>query len=154
MYIMLYIILQIMYNTIMNCICNYMYYICIYMYMYIYVHTHICFQTLFCLIGLCLCYFPSYYAFVCAKSLQSCLTLCPMDYSLPGSSVHGILQARIQEWVVMPSSRGSSHQEIKPELLKSSVQAVGFFTTGATWNAPGLLCFKMKWFKFSTFVHF
>ena len=44
-----------------------------------------------------------------AKSLQSCLTLCdPMDYSLPGSSVHGILQARVLEWVVMPSSRGSS----------------------------------------------
>ena len=44
-----------------------------------------------------------------AKSLQSCLTLCdPMDSSLSGSSVHGILQARILEWVVMPSSRGSS----------------------------------------------
>ena len=43
----------------------------------------------------------------CAKSLQSCLTLCdPMDYSLPGSSVHGILQARILEWVAMPSCRG------------------------------------------------
>ena len=36
-------------------------------------------------------------------------TLCnPMDYSLPGSSVHGILQARILEWVAMCSSRGSS----------------------------------------------
>ena len=44
-----------------------------------------------------------------AKSLQSCLTLCdPMDCSLPGSSVHGILQASILEWVAMPSSRGSS----------------------------------------------
>ena len=42
------------------------------------------------------------------KLLQSCLTLCsPMDCSLPGSSVHGILQARILEWVAMPSSRGS-----------------------------------------------
>ena len=41
------------------------------------------------------------------KLLQSCPTLCnPMDCSLPGSSVHGILQARIQEWVAMPSSRG------------------------------------------------
>ena len=40
---------------------------------------------------------------------QSCPTLCnPMDCSLPGSSVHGILQARIMELVVMPSSRGSS----------------------------------------------
>ena len=40
---------------------------------------------------------------------QSCPTLCnPMDYSLPRSSVHGILQARILEWVAMYSSRGSS----------------------------------------------
>ena len=38
-------------------------------------------------------------------SLQSCLTLCdPMDCSPPGSSVHGILQARILAWVAMPSS--------------------------------------------------
>ena len=43
-----------------------------------------------------------------AKSLQSCLTLCdPMDCSTPGSFVHRILQARILEWVAMPSSRGS-----------------------------------------------
>ena len=42
-----------------------------------------------------------------AKSLQSCPTLCdPMNCSLPSSSVHGILQARILEWVAMPSSRG------------------------------------------------
>ena len=40
---------------------------------------------------------------------QSCLTLCgPMDYSLPGFSVHGISQIRILEWVAMPSSKGSS----------------------------------------------
>ena len=40
---------------------------------------------------------------------QSCLTLCdPLDYSLPGSSVHGILQARILEWVAISFSRGSS----------------------------------------------
>ena len=44
-----------------------------------------------------------------AKSLQSCLTLCdPMDCSLPGSSVHRILQARILEWVAIPFFRGSS----------------------------------------------
>ena len=41
--------------------------------------------------------------------LQSCLTLCnPRDCSPPGSSVHVILQARILEWVPLPSSRGSS----------------------------------------------
>ena len=40
---------------------------------------------------------------------QSCPTLCdPMDCSPPGSSVHGILQARILEWVAIPFSRGSS----------------------------------------------
>ena len=40
---------------------------------------------------------------------QSCLTLCdPMDCSPPGSCVHGILQARILEWVVIPFSRESS----------------------------------------------
>ena len=44
-----------------------------------------------------------------AKWLQSCPTLCnPIDCSPPGSSVHGSLQARILEWVAMPSSRGSS----------------------------------------------
>ena len=38
---------------------------------------------------------------------QLCLTVCdPMDCSLPGSSVHGILQARILEWVAIPFSRG------------------------------------------------
>ena len=46
---------------------------------------------------------------VSAKLLQLCLTLCdPMDCSLLGSSVHGILQARILEWVAMPTSRGPS----------------------------------------------
>ena len=40
---------------------------------------------------------------------DGCTTLCdPMDCSPPGSSVHGILQARILAWVAMPSSRGSS----------------------------------------------
>ena len=44
-----------------------------------------------------------------AKSLQSCLTLCdPINCSLPGSTVHGILYARLLEWVATPSSRGSS----------------------------------------------
>ena len=46
---------------------------------------------------------------VCAKSLQSYLTLCtPTDCSLPGFSVHGILKTRILGWLAMPSFRGSS----------------------------------------------
>ena len=41
---------------------------------------------------------------VCAKLLHMCLTLSdPMDCSPPGSSIHGISQARIPEWVAMPS---------------------------------------------------
>ena len=46
---------------------------------------------------------------VCAKSLQLCLTLCDsMDCCRPGSSVRGISQARILEWVAISFSRGSS----------------------------------------------
>ena len=58
----------------------------------------------------------------CVLVTQLCPALCdPMDCSLPGSSVHGILQARLLEWVAMPSSRGSSppppHQGSNPRLL-------------------------------------
>ena len=54
---------------------------------------------------------PSLQSKVCACMLspQSCLTLLdPMDCSPPGCSVHGILQARILEWVAIHFSRGSS----------------------------------------------
>ena len=45
---------------------------------------------------------------------QSCPTLCnPMD-CLPGSSVHGIFQARVLEWIAISFSRGSSHSGIEP----------------------------------------
>ena len=44
-------------------------------------------------------------ACMCARSLQSCPTPCgPMDDSLQASSVHGILQARVLEWVAVPCS--------------------------------------------------
>ena len=47
--------------------------------------------------------------YVCVEVTQLCPTLCdPTDCSPPGSSVHGILQARILEWVATPFSRGSS----------------------------------------------
>ena len=55
-----------------------------------------------CLLGVCII------SCVCMHA-QSCPTLCnPMDCSPPGSSVHGISQARILEWVAISSSRGSS----------------------------------------------
>ena len=50
---------------------------------------------------------------------QSCPTLWdPMDCSPPGSSVHGILQARILEWVAMPSSRGSSQTRDRTQVSR------------------------------------
>ena len=46
---------------------------------------------------------------VCVLSHFSCVRLCdPMDCSLPCSSVHGVLQVRILEWVAIASSQGSS----------------------------------------------
>ena len=52
---------------------------------------------------------PSYASESESEVAQSCLTLCnPVDYNLPGSSVHGILQARVLEWVAISFSRGSS----------------------------------------------
>ena len=53
--------------------------------------------------------------FTCVMSLQSCPALCnPLDSSPPGPSVHGILQARILEWVAMPSSGDLPNPGIKP----------------------------------------
>ena len=61
---------------------------------------------------------------------QLCLTLCdPMDCSPPGSSVHGIFQARILEWVATHSSRGSSWPR---NWTRVSCIAGGFFTSWAT----------------------
>ena len=55
------------------------------------------------------CFYFLSFSVVHAKSFQLCLTLCnPVDCSPPGSSVHGILQARILEWGAMPDSRGFS----------------------------------------------
>ena len=61
---------------------------------------------------------------------QSCLTLCdPMDGSLPGSSVHGILQARIQECLPFPPSGDLPNPGIEPASPLSPVLAGRFFTT-------------------------
>ena len=55
---------------------------------------------------------------VCAKLLQSCATLCdPMDCSLPGSSVHGIFQATIVEWLPFPTPGIFPTQGSNPRLL-------------------------------------
>ena len=68
--------------------------------------------------------------------VQPCPTLYhPMDCSLPGSSVHGIFQARILEWVTISTSRGSSHPGIEPTSLVSAALACRFFTNYTTWEA-------------------
>ena len=54
-------------------------------------------------------FFPKQRNIIHSEVTQSCLTLCdPIDCSLPGFSIHGILQARILEWVTISFSRGSS----------------------------------------------
>ena len=73
------------------------------------------------------------------SSLQSCLTLCdPMDCSLPGFSVHGILQARILEWVSISSSRRTSQP--RDLHLLSSALAGRFFmaphSSTLAWKIP------------------
>ena len=75
------------------------------------------------------------------KLPQSCLTLCdPMDYSPPGSSVHGILQSRILEWVANPPPGIEPDPRIEPV---SPALVGGFFFffffwqvgSNATWEA-------------------
>ena len=65
------------------------------------------------------------YTKLAAKTLQSCPTLCdPIDGSPPGSSVHGILQARILEWVAISSFRGCFQPRDQIH-----VSCLGFFNT-------------------------
>ena len=54
-----------------------------------------------------------------SKSLQSCPTLCdPMGCSLPGSSVHGIFQATVLEWIAISFSRGSSQSRDRTQVSR------------------------------------
>ena len=71
------------------------------------------------------CKWPWIFTGMCAKSLQLLLTL----HDPPGSSVQGILQARILEWVVMPSSRGSFRPKDRTHISMSPALAGGFYTT-------------------------
>ena len=63
--------------------------------------------------------FPQFQKPVLYLVAQLFPTLCdPTDCSPPGSSVHGILQARILEWVAMPSSRGSSQPRDRTQVSR------------------------------------
>ena len=79
----------------------------------------------------------------CVKVTQLCLTLCnPMDCSLPGASVCGILQARILESVAIPFSRGSSQPRDRSQVSRT---AGGFFTIWATREAQCRAVVRIKW---------
>ena len=77
--------------------------------------------------------------YVCAKSPQSCTTLCdPVGRSLPGSSVCGILQARILEWGPPPGDL--PNPGVEPKCLMSPASAGGFFTTNTMWEECVCVC--------------
>ena len=72
---------------------------------------------------------------------QSCPILCdPVDCSLPGSSVHGILQARILESLPFPIPGDLPHPGIEPMSVTSPALTSGFFPTIATWESPRHTC--------------
>ena len=75
-----------------------------------------------------------------SQSLQLYPTLRnPMDCGPPGSSVHGILQARILEWLAIPSSRSLLNSRIKSvSFVSCPALASRLFTPGATWEAPSI----------------
>ena len=83
---------------------------------------------------ICVCVYVCVYSIcVCVLVTQLCQTLCnPMDCSPPGSSVHGILQARILEWIAIFFSKGSSRPRDRAQV---SCIAGRFFTIWATGEA-------------------
>ena len=61
---------------------------------------------------------------------QSCPTLCdPMDCSLPGFSVHGILQARVLEWVAIAFSRGSAQPRDPTQVSRNASRCLTLWAT-------------------------
>ena len=79
---------------------------------------------------------------MCGQFLKN-TTLCdPMDYSVPGSSVHGILQARIVEWAAMPSSRDLPDPGIKPRSPALWADSLPSEPPGKTHQWNNLMCFS------------
>ena len=63
-----------------------------------------------------------------SEGTQSCQTLCdPMDCSLPGSSVHGIFQARVLEWVATAFSKVHAKKQQKFEMRLGVVGPISFY---------------------------
>ena len=94
-------------------------------------HACVCVQV--CVRVLCVCA----RACVCVSVAQRCLTFCsPMDCSPPGSSVHGILQARILDWVAISSCRGASRSKNRTHMSYGSCAGRQILYPSTTWKAP------------------
>ena len=79
---------------------------------------------------------------------QSSPTLCdPRDCSPPGSSAHGILEARILEWVAVPSSRGSSQPWDQTRVSHITGR---FFSI---WAPKGALLYSMYFYSYLVIIH-
>ena len=91
----------------------------------------------------------SVYVCVCVcvhAHAQSCPTLCDlMDCSLPGSSLHGISQARILQWIAISSSRVSSWPRYQTCIIFKSCTTSGFFTAEPPWRDSKMLIKQTTW---------
>ena len=142
-------------NTVICiCVCVYIYththisiHVCIHTYTYIHMsmcihrhrHVYVCMYT-HMHIHVCVCMCTHMYIHVsmcvCTQTLSMCAQLCPtlcdyVDCSPPGSSVHGILQAKVLEWEAVSFSRVSSQLR---DGIQVSCIAGRFFTAWATLN--------------------
>ena len=98
-----------------------------------------CYSTTWSMVGwICRC--------VCVQSLQLCLTLCdPMDCSPPGSSVHGILQARILEWVAISFSRRPSQPRDGTHVSCTSPALAGGFLLLSHQGSQNMQVWNLKY---------
>ena len=94
--------------------------------------------------------------FVCVLCAQSCPTLCnPLDCSPPGSSVHGISQARILEWVAISYPKGSSRPRDQTSIACISCIGRWILHHCATWKASiktSTLVFNISFIKVHAIV--
>ena len=95
-----------------------------------------------------------YFTCLCAMSLQLYPTLCsPMNFSLPGSSVHEILQARILERVAIPFFRGSSWHRDRTWISCASSITGRFFTPEPPWK-PILLLYLPSYIDYAVIIKY
>ena len=86
-----------------------------------------------------------YLLHVCALSYFSHILLFATPCNPPGSSVHGILQARILHWAALPFSKGSLQPGFEPMSLMSPALAGGFFMPSVTWEYFTNMWIKYYW---------